>query len=306
MTLFQDVSASPHFYLKVPPCVGRYPIRMGLPLSWTDSITKLPVLPQVAMKITERMQSPTATVQEVAGLIKTDIGLTTKILRLANSSYYSVPGGVNDVTKALQYLGFTTISQIVLTTSVFGVFKSTGVPQFPLSQFWLHSFAVGLLCEISARTLQLKTAPDAFVSGLMHDMGKLILLEMAPDQLLKIVKHAEEKHISFYQSEVELGVPTHVQLALELGRHWKLPTVVLEAIQFHHGGGNKTEQLLVEWANLWAHTQQIGFSGSYEIPAEGLEEKLAAKFGLQGKGKAQVEKLFQKEFEKAGAILSGN
>lgn len=258
------------------------------------------------MKITERMQSPTATVQEVAGLIKTDIGLSTKILRLANSSYYSVPGGVNDVTKALQYLGFTTIAQIVLTTSVFGVFKATGVPQFPLSQFWLHSFAVGLLCEISARTLQLKTAPDAFVSGLMHDMGKLILLEMAPDQLVKITKHAEEKHCSFYQAETELGLPTHVQLGLELGKHWKLPAAVLESIQYHHGGGKKTEHLLVEWANVWTHSHQIGFSGSYEVPTDEVEAAMAAKFGLQGKGKTQVENLFQKEFEKAGAILSGN
>ena len=279
---------------------------MGLPTTWTTSIQNLPVLPQVAMKVTERMQSPSATVQEVAGLIKTDIGLTTKILRLANSSYYSVPGGVSDVTKALQYLGFTTIAQIVLTTSVFGVFKTQGTREFPLTQFWLHSFAVGLLCEITARSLQLKTAADAFVSGLMHDMGKLILLEMAPDQLIKTVKYAEEKHCSFYQAELDLGLPTHQQLGIELGKHWRLPSAVIEAIQYHHGDGTKIEHSMVEWANLWAHTQQIGFSGSYEVPDPEKEIELAQKFGLQGNGKKQIEILFQKEFEKAGAILSGN
>ncbi|MBS1958531.1 MAG: HDOD domain-containing protein [Bdellovibrionales bacterium] len=279
---------------------------MGLPSAWTANIQKLPVLPQVAMKITERMQSPTATVQEIAGLIKTDIGLTTKILRLANSSYYSVPGGVNDVTKALQYLGFTTIAQIVLTTSVFGVFKATGVREFPLTQFWLHSFAVGLLCEITARSMQLKTAPDAFVSGLMHDMGKLILLEMAPDQLVKIVKHAEDKHISFHQSETELGLPSHQQLGIELGRHWRLPAAVIEAIQYHHGDGTKTEHKIIEWADVYAHTQKIGFSGSYEVPEPEVEGTMAATFGLSDKARKQIETLFQKEFEKAGAILSGS
>lgn len=279
---------------------------MGLPSTWIERIEKLPVLPQVAMKITERMQSPTATVQEVAGLIKTDVGLTTKILRLANSSYYSVPGGVQDVTKALQFLGFTTIAQIVLTTSVFGAFKSSGLREFPLKQFWLHSFAVGLLCELAARTLRFKTASDAFVCGLMHDMGKLILLEGAPDQMIKTLKYAEEKKCSFLQAEQELEFTTHQQLGVELGRHWRLPKSVVEAIATHHGGGTAPEHTLVEWANLWVHTQKIGFSGSYEVPTEEAEQTTATRLGVTAQIKKQLETTFQKEFEKAGAILSGH
>jgi HD-like signal output (HDOD) protein len=129
---------------------------VSLPAHWIDRIQTLPVLPQVAMRITERIQSPTATLKEIADLIKSDMGLTTTILKLANSSYYSIPGGVADVSKALQYLGFNTIAQSILTASFFGSFKAVGTANFPLSQFWAHSFAVGLVSEIATNTLQLK------------------------------------------------------------------------------------------------------------------------------------------------------
>jgi HD-like signal output (HDOD) protein len=170
--------------------------------SWIEKIQNLPVLPQVAMRITERMQSPTATIDEISTLIKSDIGLTSKILRLANSSYYSIPGGVSDVHKALQYLGFNTVAQLVLTSSVFGSFKTQGTKEFPLKSFWTHSFAVGLFSEITARSLQLKNPSDSFVGGLMHDMGKLILLELSPDQLSKIIKHSQEHFSSFLDAEI--------------------------------------------------------------------------------------------------------
>jgi len=278
---------------------------MSIPKQWTERIQNLPVLPQVAMKVTERMQSPTATVQEVSELIRSDVGLTSKILRLANSSYYSIPGGVSDVAKALQYLGFNTIAQIVLTTSVFGSFKTGGLREFPLSQFWAHSFAVGLLAEITARNLQFKNPSDAFIGGLMHDMGKLILLELAPDELSRIVRHAEERKISYLKAEEELEVPNHIQLGMELGRHWHLPSPVISAIQFHHGGGNKPEVVLIEWANVWVHSRQIGASGSFQEDYSDEEQRLSENLGIAARQNEIIEQHFRKEFEKAGALLAG-
>jgi putative nucleotidyltransferase with HDIG domain len=271
-----------------------------------SQIQNLPVLPQVAMRITERMQSPTATLSEISNLIKSDIGLSTKVLRLANSSYYSIPGGVTDVPKALQYLGFTTIAQIVLTTSVFGAFKAQGSKDFPLTAFWTHCFAVGQLAEITARSLQFKYPSDAFMGGLMHDLGKLILLELQPDQLSRILHLAKEKEMTFIRAEDELGLKNHVELGIMLAKHWKLPESILSAIRFHHGGGQNPEAKLVEWANLWVNTQKLGSSGNFQAD---LSEKLdlaQIELGLSPKMLASIEVQFQKEFEKAGAILSGH
>lgn len=269
-------------------------------------IQSLPVLPKVAMRVTERMQSPTATLQEISDLIKSDIGLSTKVLRLANSSYYSIPGGVSDVPKALQYLGFTTVAQIVLTTSVFGSFKSQGSSSFPLSQFWIHCFAVGQLAEVAARTLQHKNPSDAFIGGLMHDVGKLILLELAPDQLSKIVNHAIEHKISFIKAEAELGFENHIQLGLALAKYWNLQAPVMRAIEGHHGGTEDASAKLIEWSDTWVNAKRIGSSGNMDPELETKMAELNQKMGFQPKMLATIEQHFQKEFEKAGAILSGH
>ena len=273
---------------------------------WVERIQNLPVLPQVAMRVTERMQSPTATLLEISDLIKSDPGLSSKVLRLANSSYYSIPGGVSDVSKALQYLGFTTIAQIVLTSSVFGSFKHAGVPEFPLPAFWLHCFAVGQMAELAARSLQLNMAADAFIGGLLHDAGKLILLELAPDQIQKTVRHAREHRISFARAEKETGCPSHVELGAALARHWKLPASIQNAISLHHSGSKGTESSLIEWADLWVNARGIGSSGNHDSEITARLEEARIRLGIAESAMRPIEEKFQKEIEKAEAILGGH
>lgn len=273
-----------------------------------EQIQKLPVLPQVAMRISERMQSPTATLPEIAGLIQSDAGLTSKVLKLANSSYYSIPGGVKDVSKALQYLGFTTIAQIVLTTSVLGSFKTPGSSFFPIDLFWKHSFATGIAAEICSRQLRIGNPSDAFVMGLLHDLGKLIYLEILPDDLQKIIKHAQDQACSFLQAEVELSFPSHVQLGTLLARHWNLPATLVAGIEAHHRYEGPVECLLVAWANAWAQVEGYGHSGNYrnQEQIEQAESQLAEKLGLTAKQKQGISEKFIIEYEKAGAILNGH
>jgi putative nucleotidyltransferase with HDIG domain len=280
---------------------------MSLSSSWIEKIQSLPVLPQVAMRVAERMQSPTATTEEIAKLIRSDAGLTAKLLRLANSSYYSIPGGVSDVNKALQFLGFNTVAQLVLTSSIFGSFRSQGTREFPLSSFWTHSFAVGLLSEITARSLQLQNASDCFIGGLMHDIGKLIMMELSSDQLSKISIHAREHQEGFIETEQNLQLPTHVELGTALARFWNLPNSVFEAIESHHQTVHKsTEAAIVAWSNQWVHSKSIGHSGNYK-PAEEINGDVSiGTLKLSEKHKSQIESTFLKEFEKAEAILNGN
>ena len=274
--------------------------------SWIEKIQTLPVLPQVAMRVTERIQSPTSTLNEISGLIESDAGLTARILRLANSSYYSVPGGVGDIRKALQFLGFTTIAQVVLTSSVFGSFRQTGLRDFPLAPFWVHSFAVGQVAEIASRSLRHPNPSDAFVGGLLHDVGKLILLELAPEQLSRIARNALEQGCSFLQSERALGFEDHIELGVSLSRHWKLPIAVEDAIRSHHGTPSSKEGRIIAWANLWVHQHGIGASGSHDPLVEAQAGELANSLNLTSESIRLIDQQFRKEFEKAEAILGGH
>ncbi len=293
---------------------------MNSALSFTEGtviekIKKLPVLPQVTLRLSERMQSPTATLAEIASLIQTDAGLSSKILKLANSSYYSIPGGVSDISKALQYLGFTTIAQMILTSSVLQSFKAIGLHSFSLEEFWKHSFAVGLLSEIASRSLQLECAKIAFIGGLLHDIGKLILLEIAPDHLGEILHHAQEFKLSFVHAEQALNKTHHTRLGVYLVEHWNLPKAISPFIEHHHDDFLSTEsskmnfdRALIAWANHWAHAKEIGHSGDYspQLDHEAIEQELSQSLGLTAKQLDQIEKKFQLEYEKAGALLNGH
>ena len=218
-----------------------------------------------------------------------------------------MPGGVTDVSRALQYLGFTTIAQSVLTSSFFGAFKTKGIREFPITPFWAHSFAVGLLSEIVATSLQLKNPSDSFIGGLMHDVGKVVLMEIAPDELIKIVKHAQAQKISFYQAEKELGNTPHTELGAEFGKYWNLPETVLSNIRFHHGGSAKKEDLVVEWANVYVQQLKIGSSGNFSIEdLAPLADGLALKLGMERHRIELITQHFNKEFEKAEALLNGH
>lgn len=274
--------------------------------SWIQKIQTLPVLPQVAMRVTERIQSSGSTLDEISRLIESDAGLTARILRLANSSYYSVPGGVKDIRKALQFLGFTTIAQVVLTSSVFGSFKNSGLRDFPLLPFWIHSLAVGQVAELAARGLNLPQPSDAFIGGLLHDVGKLILLELAPEQLSRTARHALEHRVSFFRAERDLGLEDHITLGVSLSRHWKLPELVEDAIRSHHEIPGTQSGQIIAWANLWVHHQGIGASGSHDSEAESRANELSRILGLNSAAIEGIGIQFRKEFEKAEAILGGH
>src|SRR3954465_411717 len=134
----------------------------------------IPTLPVVAMKVNELIQDPTSSSADIADVLKKDQVLTAKILRLVNSSYYAIPGGVADVQRALAFLGFNTVAQLVLSLSVFSVFGQSESPDFSMLEFWKPALGPAVCSEALAKRLKLAKPEEAFTCGLLHDVGKLV------------------------------------------------------------------------------------------------------------------------------------
>src|ERR1700744_5093593 len=114
---------------------------------YSDLLSKLhdiPTLPVVAMKVNELINDPNSSSSDIAEVLKKDQVLTAKILRLVNSSYYAIPGGVEDVECALAFLGFNTLAQLVLSLSVFSLFKTLGSDKLLMLDFWKHALGTGV------------------------------------------------------------------------------------------------------------------------------------------------------------------
>src|SRR5271170_3496948 len=145
---------------------------------YSDLLNKLhdiPTLPVVAMRVNELINDPNSSSSDIADVLKKDQVLTAKILRLVNSSYYAIPGGVTDVQRALAFLGFNTLAQLVLSLSVFSVFSTFDNQDFSMMEFWKHALGTAVGAELLAKKLKFKKPEEAFTCGLLHDIGKLVL-----------------------------------------------------------------------------------------------------------------------------------
>ncbi len=277
-----------------------------------QKLQEIPTLPIVAVRVNELINDPNSTSAQVAEVLRRDQALTAKILRLANSSYYAIPGGVTDVQRALAFLGFNTVAQLVLGISVFSLFTREGDEVFSLPEFWKHTLAVAVCSETLARKLPLGIKPEeAFTCGLLHDIGKLVLHQIDPARFRQILMETKKRQCSFTEVEKEWDLPGHAFLGEAMATQWGLPQVIRLAIHYHHQDVSKLGSVLssakpmiqlVRLANSLCVKNRLGQSGDYSDG--GLSLELLAPFKLDAVALQEVEKDLAGNMEKAGAFLS--
>ncbi|MBY0472047.1 HDOD domain-containing protein [bacterium] len=282
---------------------------------YSDLLGKLqdiPTLPVVAMKVNQLLNDPTSSSSQIAEVLKKDQVLTAKILRLVNSSYYAIPGGVADVQRALAFLGFNTVAQLVLGISVFSVFNQNGDDDvFSMPDFWRHALGTAVCSEILAKHMDYPKPEEAFTCGLLHDIGKLVLHEIDPDRLKNIVRETTRRECSFTEVEKEWDLPGHSYLGEVIATKWGLPQVIRLAIRYHHHDVSTMASILssakpviqmVRLANAICVKNKIGKSGDnsdFEISSSMLSP-----LDLSERDIPQIVATLEKDMERAGAFLS--
>lgn len=281
---------------------------------YTELLNKLQdvrTLPVVAMAVNELINDPNSSSADIADVLKKDQVLTAKILRLANSSYYAIPGGAADVQRALAFLGFNTLAQLVLSLSVFSMFTSFDGEIFSMVDFWQHALATGVCSEILAKRLKYPKPEEAFTCGLLHDMGKLVLHEIDPDRLMEIVGEASRRQCSFVEVEREWDLPGHSYLGEVIATKWGLPQVIRLAIRYHHYDVSSMASILssakpvihmVRLANTICVKNQVGKSGDF---SQGLvTPDMLKPLNLQLEDIPKIEEQLKVDMVKAGAFLN--
>jgi putative nucleotidyltransferase with HDIG domain len=240
-----------------------------------DRLRDIPTLSVVVTKIMELVNNPNTSAPQIAEVLKKDQVLTAKVLRLVNSSFYNFSTPVTDVSRALGFLGFNTISVLVLGTSVFSAFEISAAPFFNVREFWKHSLAVAIASELLAKRIKNVRPEDAFTCGLLHDVGKIALFKVAPESLRSVVEKARTEKKSFLDAETELGLPGHTLLGERLAEKWQLPVVIRKTIRFHHRDIEKLDSVYAAMkptimtatlANQLCKNLGLGESGDLEKP----------------------------------------
>jgi len=258
-----------------------------------SKIESMPSLPTVVMELIKLIDNPMSSVNQVEKLLSKDQGLSLKVLRLANSAYYAVPGGAKTITRAVTFLGYNTVKQIIVSASVFEMFKKLSSDKFDLAAFWKHSVGVAILSEVIAKKLKKTTPEEVFVSGLVHDMGKLALLMIDKNDFIETVDFAVKSNLDMHKAELERSAPRHTFWGSELAKKWKLPINVQSVIRDHHTLNLKmrmTQDLelnqevdIVYVSNKLIHVAKFGNSG-HQIFLE-PEPEIMSRLGLIDKAK---------------------
>ncbi len=232
----------------------------------TQSILTLPSLPTVTAKMLELVDNPRTSAAGLAQLIMQDQVLTARILKVANSSFYGFPREIGTVKLAVVVLGFDAVKEMGLGLSVLTTLKreSSG-GSLDWSRFWQHSVAVAAATRLLARTVCYRLAGEAFVAGLLHDIGRLVLSIYLADDLDMVHRLSSSGGMASEEAEKEIFGVTHAQVGAWLAEKWNLPPTLVEAIQYHDAPESCPAErpelpLLVYLGNHLAHNARLGHS----------------------------------------------
>jgi len=192
----------------------------------------LPQLPQVMLKLIKACNSDRAEIDDLIEIISIDPGLTSKLIQIIGSAYINLPKEVNNIKTAVVYLGMDTIRNIAISTSAMHFFKFTkSVSEFNINQFWYHSYKCGVLARMIAEENDTSNPDEFFLAGLLHDIGRLVLLENYPDEYKKILKtSSSEKQILAAELEkFDINTP---ELSAWLFKQWDMNPMIADSVLF--------------------------------------------------------------------------
>jgi len=198
------------------------------------SSKNLPTLPHILLRIIEVCNGEETNFKELSKIIEMDPALTSNILRIINSPYFSLPNKVFNLDQALVLIGMDAVKNIAISASIHHVFKTKEeATSLYLKAFWRHSLLCALLARTLAKKLQYANPDEAFLTGLLHDMGKLLLWVNLPKEYGEIVASAKSNSERLLSEEAKLGA-LHSEVGAWIIGEWNFPTLVTDAVLYHH------------------------------------------------------------------------
>jgi HD-like signal output (HDOD) protein/nitrogen-specific signal transduction histidine kinase len=199
-----------------------------------NSLQDLPSLPHILVKLMEACSDESGSLGDIATILSHDPSLCSKVLRLVNSAYYGLGSRVEGIDQAVAYLGTSAVKNIAVCSAVYQAFNSRkGDKAFNLKVFWWHSLKCALLARIFAKEVAYGSPDEAFVAGLLHDIGKLVLWVNFSEKYTALIKKYVNRPEMLTAAESQLGA-THSQIGAWLLDRWKFQSFVADSALYHH------------------------------------------------------------------------
>lgn len=195
-----------------------------------------PSLPPMYLKVVNALNSRNASAEQIGQAISGDLAISAKVLQVVNSSYYGFEEKISDITQAVSILGVETVKSLVLAVQVFGKMGRDAGDKALADQLWHHSMSVAVAAKrlVAFETADDHLAEEAYTAGLLHDIGKLVMLTAAPEAFESARALAREKSIPQWQAEEAILGCNHAETGAYVLARWGMPATVVEAVALHH------------------------------------------------------------------------
>jgi len=198
-----------------------------------SEIKELPSPPAVAIRILQEVKKDTTSIERLTDIISCDPALTTKILKVVNSAFYSLPNKVESLDRAINIIGLDALKNIALSFVIVREFKKTKKDRFDFDLFWRRSITSAMSAGILSKHLKIKN-DNMFVIPLLMDIGVIVMYLIKPQEYQRVI---EEKHVTKKNTiEVERSIFgfNHAEIGGELLKRWEIPEEIYIPVQFHH------------------------------------------------------------------------
>ncbi len=197
-------------------------------------VTEISTLPHIALKVIGVAKDPDSGAADLKAVVEGDPALGARVLRMVNSAAYGVRATVTNLQQAISYLGFNQVRNLALTASVSSLFKRNEVcGAYQRSMLWRHLVSVGIGARLVARRCKLPSFEDAFLAGLLHDIGIVLEDQHMHEQFRRVIRETAEG-ITLSEVEKRLFGFDHCMLGAAVADAWQFPSHVRAAIRFHH------------------------------------------------------------------------
>lgn len=252
-----------------------------------NKIKELPTLPVIAMEVNRMLDDYNTSIEGLSKVIEKDQAITSKLLRLVNSSFFGVRSKVSTASDAVVLLGFDAVRNIVVSISIVkslsGNLKKSGIK---ITEFWQHSINVGMTSKHLSEMTKKEEPEACFTAGLLHDIGKIVMSQHFPTLFEEIVESSIKEKTSFRAAEKKVTQVGHDKMGGFLSEKWKLPVNLVDAVKFHHTVSPRSSNInivkIVHTANIIANTIPLKSEFADEDAAKkilsGMDKNTAREF----------------------------